>query len=128
MGKLLLVIAIIIAVSLVILKYQPELITGKAVKDILETPLDNTRVIDIKAEGYTFTPDVINAKVNDTLLLKISSIDMDYRFALPEFAILNEIPLGTTVNIELSPKRPGEYTFYCMQCEFQMSGKLIITE
>ena len=76
----------------------------------------DTRVVEITAERFTFTPSEIRVKAGTRLEIRLRSDDTAHGFRI----------IGTDVNVEL-PKRgrgvatvvfepqPGRYTFECSQ-------------
>ena len=66
-----------------------------------------------------YTPDLIDAKVGDSLHLHITNIeqtpDATHGFAIPQFNIEASIDPGEVVNIDLPLNREGNFAMYCTE-------------
>jgi nitrous-oxide reductase len=71
------------------------------------------------AQRSHFTPDVVEAKLDDTLQLHISNIeqtpDATHGFAIPQYNIEASIDPGEVVNIEVPLNRAGTFAMYCSE-------------
>ena len=88
------------------------------------------REIAISAEKYKFTPDLIELKKGETVILSISSEDVNHGFCSKELNIFLEIPAGEEVKYKFTPTKEGSFEFYCcVYCgkgQKKMKGKIII--
>ncbi|MFN8233729.1 MAG: cupredoxin domain-containing protein [Actinomycetota bacterium] len=66
-----------------------------------------------------YTPDVVEAKVGDTLQLHITNVeqtaDATHGFAIPQYNIEASIDPGEVVNIEVPLNRAGTFAMYCSE-------------
>ncbi len=90
----------------------------------------NMRVLE---NQWKWSPDIIQAKVGDRVVLKIFNEDSyDHGFALEQFGINKRIfPKRETV-IEFIASKIGAFSFYCSvpcgQGHYQQTGIFIVTE
>lgn len=86
--------------------------------------------IEMTAERYHFSPDVLHLKVGTLVQIKVRSINGTHGFKLGDFGIDETIEEGETKVIEFYAQEKGEYGFHCSHfCgigHFGMSGKVII--
>lgn len=90
-----------------------------------------TKVIQMTAEKYHFTPETISVNQGDRVVLEITATDTEHGFGLAAFDIDRDLPPGQTVRIEFTADQKGEFSFKCTNfCgwgHFGMSGKLIVS-
>lgn len=88
------------------------------------------QTIDIIAERYKFTPEVISVKEGTLVLLKVKSINGTHGFQLSAFGIDERIDENETKLVEFYASKKGEYTFRCSHfCGFGhlgMNGKIVV--
>ncbi|MBC3920655.1 cupredoxin domain-containing protein [Undibacterium sp. CY18W] len=87
-------------------------------------------VIPVKAQKFSFTPNRIEVRVGETIVLALSALDFPHGFNLPDFNLRRDLVPGKVINVELKADKPGEYDFlcdnFCGDGHEGMSGKLII--
>lgn len=92
----------------------------------------DSRVIEIEASDWSFTPDTITAKKGERVTLKITSVTGDHGFGVKELDINAKVDEGQTVTIDLPTSTPGTYTVYCsVPCgpgHKDMLATIVITE
>jgi nitrous-oxide reductase len=66
-----------------------------------------------------FTPDVVDARLGDTVHLHITNVeetpDATHGFAIPQYNIEASIDPGEVVNIDLNLDRAGSFAMYCSE-------------
>lgn len=86
--------------------------------------------IEMTAEDFHFTPEVLRVKKGTLVTLKIKSIDGTHGFNLGAFGIDERLDENETKLIEFYAGQEGEYGFRCSHfCglgHLGMTGKLII--
>ena len=86
--------------------------------------------IAMTAKQYEFDPSVINAKMGDTIVIKITSLDVEHGFSLPEFGVNEVISPGEHKTITFKANKQGEFTFrcsvYCGSGHQSMTGKIVV--
>jgi len=94
--------------------------------------LEVKRIINISAEKYQFIPDKIILKMNEKVELDILAEDVDHGFCSKELNIYLELPVGEEIKYVFTPKKKGEFEFYCcVYCGInhkKMKGKIIVQE
>jgi nitrous-oxide reductase len=81
-----------------------------------------------------FTPDVVEARLGDTLHLHLTNVeqtpDATHGFAIPAYNIEASIDPGEVVNIDLELTRPGTFAMYCSEfcsaLHLEMQGWLAV--
>jgi uncharacterized cupredoxin-like copper-binding protein len=99
-------------------------------------PGTGEKIIDVKADNFTFTPNNIKAFRGDMLVLKIANVsNTEHNFTIknPQGKILldGDIPPGKTVDFRIALPETGEYDFYCdepFHALFGMKGQIEVTE
>lgn len=90
------------------------------------------KTISISAVKYQFIPDKIILKMNEKVELDILAEDVDHGFCSKELDIYLELPVGDEIKYIFTPKKKGEFEFYCcVYCGInhkKMKGKIIVQE
>lgn len=104
--------------------------------EIAPVPPSGT-VLDVKVRvlenDWKWEPDVIEAKVGDTVVLNIFNEDSyDHGFALEAFGINKRLFPKRETRIEFTASKVGAYSFYCsVPCgegHYQQTGTFIVKE
>ena len=80
---------------------------------------DETVVVEVKLGDYRFMPEEIKLTSGQPAVLRLVNTDKftPHNFSMDAEAgsegIDVDVPRGKTVDIQLPPLAPGEYTFYC---------------
>jgi len=86
--------------------------------------------IEVTAQRYHFTPDVIRVKRGTLVTLKLKAIDGTHGFSMAAFGIDERVEENEVKEIEFYAAREGEYGFKCSHfCgigHFGMNGKVIV--
>jgi cytochrome c oxidase subunit 2 len=70
-------------------------------------------VIDITAKRFEFTPNQINIKRGEPVILRLKSLDVTHGFFSRQLKIDGLIEPGKTLEVSLTPQSPGTYTVIC---------------
>lgn len=78
-----------------------------------------------------FKPATLVLEKGKKVLLRLSSADVNHTFYVPElFHKPVKVKAGYTVEIEITPEKSGEFTYYCTTvcgvCHYSMQGKIIV--
>ncbi len=100
----------------------------------IPSDLDRERVpkqsLDISAERYKFTPELIRVNKGTLLTLRITSIEGTHGFQLKAFGIDVRLDEHETKIVELYAGERGEYPFRCSHLcgigHLGMTGKIIV--
>jgi len=71
------------------------------------------REIEITAQRFHFTPNVIPLKAGEPVVLLIRSLDFAHGFFVPDLNLRTDLMPGRVVRLALTPKEPGELAFLC---------------
>jgi len=89
------------------------------------------RVIRVAAKKFEFTPNDIELKKGEPVVLEFTSADVLMGFSLPDFKVRTDIPPGVTTQLRLTPDRVGTFEFvcdnFCGEFHEDMSGKIRVT-
>jgi cytochrome c oxidase subunit 2 len=90
------------------------------------------REIHITAKKFEFTPDTINLKKGEPVVLVISSQDRKHGFSLRAFGIRADVNAGETARIRFTPNKTGKFNFscdvFCGEGHEEMTGTIVVTE
>ena len=88
------------------------------------------QTIDMTAEHFHFTPEVVNVKAGTLVTLKVKAIDGTHGFSLGAFGIDERLEENQTKIIEFYAGTKGEYGFKCSHfCgigHLGMTGKILV--
>ena len=74
---------------------------------------NNVRVIEITAKRFEFTPNVINLKRGEPVILRVKSADVTHGFFSRQLKIDELIEPGKTVDVKITPATAGIFTLIC---------------
>jgi heme/copper-type cytochrome/quinol oxidase subunit 2 len=88
------------------------------------------QIIDMTAEHFHFTPELLHVKQGTFVTLHIKALDGTHGFSLGAFGIDETIPEQETKTVEFFAGKKGEYGFKCSHfCgigHLGMTGKVIV--
>jgi cytochrome c oxidase subunit 2 len=76
-------------------------------------PTRATKVIEISAKKFEFTPSQIMLKKGEPVILRLHSSDRVHGFMSKPLKIDTDIPNGTAEDIALTPDSAGDFTVIC---------------
>lgn len=71
------------------------------------------KVIAVKAHRFTYEPELIVLKLNEPVILQLTSLDVVMGFSVPDFATRATIIPGQVTEVRLTPNKTGDFTFLC---------------
>jgi len=83
--------------------------------------------VDMIAGMYFFEPREVYVNMNETVRLRIKSIDIDHAITIPAFLKQSDLPGGEYTTIEFVPLKTGTFVFYNKKHE-GMEGRIIVEE
>ncbi len=88
------------------------------------------QTIEMTAERFHFTPEVVKVKEGTLVTLKLTALDGTHGFALDAFGIDEELEEKKPKTVEFYAVKKGEYKFHCSHIcgigHLGMSGKVIV--
>jgi len=95
-------------------------------------PADSTRTIDVKLSRYAFSPERIEVRIGERVLLNVTAVDSAHGFRVKELGLdLRTTARGKTVSVELTPTKVGTFQItcseYCGSGHSRMKAWLIVT-
>jgi cytochrome c oxidase subunit II len=73
----------------------------------------NTKVIEITAKKFEFTPSEITLKKGEPVILRLTSADRVHGFMSKPLKIDTDIPPGKTTDVAVTPDSAGGFTVIC---------------
>jgi cytochrome c oxidase subunit II len=71
------------------------------------------RVIKIRAYKFSYDPDEITVKLNEPVVLELTSSDVPMGFNVSDFAVRATIIPGQTTRLRFVPNKAGTFGFHC---------------
>jgi cytochrome c oxidase subunit 2 len=71
------------------------------------------RVIEISAQRFKFTPNVITIKKGETVILRLNSLDVTHGFFMKPLKIDEVIVPGKPTELTLTPQQAGRFMTIC---------------
>ena len=68
---------------------------------------------DITSQQWKFEPNTIAVKQGQTVVIRITSVDVPHGFALDDYNIYTFVPPGQTVDIKFIATEKGTFEFFC---------------
>jgi cytochrome c oxidase subunit 2 len=94
----------------------------------------DTRVVEIAAERFSFTPSEVKVAAGTTIEFRLRSDDTDHGFRIIGTEVNVRIPKRGkgAVTVTFEPPKPGRYTFECSKLcgagHSFMRGTIVVTE
>ncbi len=97
-----------------------------------DEPAPKERVVHITARKFSYSPDVIELRVGEPVVLEFTSLDRTHGFAAPDLDLRADIAPGQTVRLKLTPAKAGTFPFHCdVFCgsgHEEMEGKIVVKD
>ncbi len=83
------------------------------------TPLPPTTVspktvtFDITAKDWAFSPSNITVNEGDTIIMNITSKDIEHGISIPDFGINQKLSPDQTVTVQFVADKKGSFSFFC---------------
>lgn len=91
-----------------------------------------TRIIVVKTDNWSFTPNVITARKGEKVKVRLTGINGTHGFAAPDLGINTQVAAGKTVDVELPTDAAGSFKFFCsIPCgegHREMTGTIEVTQ
>lgn len=88
--------------------------------------VETTRIVEVKASKFNFSPDPIMVKKGERVRLVVTSTDVDHGLAIDEFKVNLSIPASKTETVEFVADKKGTFRVYCDLWQGQMQSSLIV--
>ncbi|GEM_PF-893041 len=88
------------------------------------------KTFDLIATQFEFSPNSLVVNEGDTVIVKMTSVDVAHGFGLADFGVNITVPAGETKTAQFVATKKGTFTFFCsVFCGVGhggMTGKLIV--
>lgn len=71
------------------------------------------QVIDITAKRFAFSPNEVHLRAGQPVTLHLTSEDVKHGFFSRPLGLDETIPPGQSIDVKLTPQRPGRYSIIC---------------
>jgi cytochrome c oxidase subunit II len=89
------------------------------------------RVVRVTARKFVFTPNVIELKKGEPVVIELATEDVFMGFNVPELKMRSDIVPGKVMRLAVTPDNAGTFTFlcdvFCGDGHETMSGKIVVT-
>jgi cytochrome c oxidase subunit II len=73
----------------------------------------NTKVIEITAKKFEFSPSEITLKKGEPVILRLTTSDRVHGFMSKPLKFDTDIPVGKTTDVAVNPDTAGDFTIIC---------------
>jgi cytochrome c oxidase subunit II len=91
----------------------------------------STRVIEVEARRFKFTPDEIQLKAGERVVIALRAIDFPHGFSVPDLGLRADLMPGKVVRVEILPRAAGTIDFlcdnFCGDKHEEMHGRFIVS-
>ena len=106
------------------------LLTAAGCNQAPPSPGPGARKIDIVTRKYAFEPAKVRVRLGETVLLHITTADVQHGFAVPDLDIRESVKPGVPADITLHATRAGHFRIDCyIKCgpgHDEMTGEIIV--
>ena len=89
------------------------------------------RTVKVVAKKFVFVPAVIQARIGETLVLKITAPEVPMGFSAPDFGVRADVVPGKDATVRIVLNKAGTFTFlcdiFCGKGHEDMNGTLVVT-
>lgn len=78
-----------------------------------DVPKAKAREIEVIAQRFKYTPNVVRVREGETVVLLVKSLDFVHGMNFPDYGVRADLVPGQITRITLSPKPAGKYDFVC---------------
>jgi cytochrome c oxidase subunit 2 len=71
------------------------------------------RRVEVTAQRYQFTPNVLTLKKGEPVILILKSLDVPHGLRFRELGIEMKVPRGGTAEVHLTPQKTGDFVGHC---------------
>lgn len=104
--------------------------TGNTAAPTAAPATDTVKEFTMTAKNWAFEPSTITVNKGDKVRIKITSVDVEHGFALPDFNVDVDLQPGQTQTVEFVADKTGTFSFRCsIPCgegHREMRGVLIV--
>lgn len=101
--------------------------TGEAIEES-----DGALAVTLEAGSFYFKPNIIRAKLGQTVRLKLNSVSVQHDFVIDKLGVKSPLlPSGQSATIEFVADTLGEFEFYCSvgnHKQMGMVGTLVVEQ
>lgn len=88
------------------------------------------RVIKVVAKKFAYSPNRIEIKTGESVVLEFTALDFVHGFSLPDMNVRADLPPGQVTRVPLQPTTAGSFTFlcdnFCGDGHEQMNGTIVV--
>ena len=88
------------------------------------------KYLDMTLKEWELVPSSITVNTGDTVVLTLTSPDVDHGLSIPQFGVSQFVGAGETVTVTFVADKAGSYTMFCnVQCgqgHGRMKGTLVV--
>ena len=89
------------------------------------------RVIKVVAKKFVFTPNHIEIKAGEAVVIELTALDFVHGFNVPDMNVRVDLPPGQVTRVPLKPATAGRFPFlcdnFCGDGHEQMNGSIVVT-
>lgn len=104
------------------------LVVGSAARAAVARP----RVIKVVAKKFNYTPNRIELKTGEAVVLELTALDFVHGLNIPGMNVRLDLPPGQVTRVPLHPGVAGSYAFlcdnFCGSGHEEMSGTIIVRD
>ena len=90
------------------------------------------RVLRIEARKFAYTPNRIELKRGEALVLEFMAVDFTHGFHIPDMKIRADLVAGKVTRVRLAPEAAGQFAFmcdnFCGSGHEDMNGTIIVRD
>jgi cytochrome c oxidase subunit 2 len=117
--------------ALTVVLLSSALLAGAGARHLQHEVGDET-TIQITAQRFHYSPDVITVKRGKPVVLAITSLDFVHGFKVPELGIRADLPPGRVTEVRFTPLKTGRFDFlcdnFCGSGHEEMSGRIVVVD
>ena len=71
------------------------------------------RIIPIQVRKFTYEPAELTLKLNESVVFRLTSVDVVRGFNVPDFKVRGTIIPGQVTEVPMTPNKTGDFIFLC---------------
>ena len=90
------------------------------------------RIVKVVAQRFHYTPNEIELKTGQPVVLEFTALDFTHGFNIPDLAIRADLRAGAVTRVRLQPEKAGAYDFlcdnFCGAGHEEMNGRIVVRD
>jgi len=100
-----------------------KVVSGSTQEAMTDSTAMDVAVVKVEGGSFYFKPNVIKAKLGDTVKVELTAVSMQHDFVIDELGVRSDVvPSGKKTTVQFVADTIGEFEFYCSVGNHKQQG------